>query len=130
VISKVLSSNDATVRLVMAVACPVVLLIVAVVVILLIMHRRHQKRMAELSRANHLAYANDEEELIGLRARPAGDSTLREFHEMDSSVTSGSGSGMPFHQRRTIAREIKLKGCIGKGRYGEVIDPSTALPRS
>ena len=62
------------------------------------------------------------DEMTGLRAHPVGDSTLREFHggDQDGSVTSGSGSGMPFLVQRTLAKQIQLGACIGKGRYGEV----------
>lgn len=34
--------------------------------------------------------------------------------------TSGSGSGMPSLEQRTIARQIELQREIGKGRFGEV----------
>uniref|UniRef100_A0A8C4WXZ4 receptor protein serine/threonine kinase n=1 Tax=Eptatretus burgeri TaxID=7764 RepID=A0A8C4WXZ4_EPTBU len=38
----------------------------------------------------------------------------------DHSCTSGSGSGLPFLVQRTVARQITLAECVGKGRYGEV----------
>ena len=38
----------------------------------------------------------------------------------EHSVTSGSGSGMPLLVQRTVAKQITLGECIGKGRYGEV----------
>jgi len=53
----------------------------------------------------------------GLRAIDVGDSTLADW--MDTA-TSGSGSGQPFLNQRTMARQIELLSCIGKGRYGEV----------
>jgi len=37
-----------------------------------------------------------------------------------SSSSSGSGSGLPLLLQRTIARQISLKECIGKGSFGEV----------
>ncbi|NXY34464.1 ACVR1 protein, partial [Pomatorhinus ruficollis] len=39
---------------------------------------------------------------------------------LDHSCTSGSGSGLPFLVQRTVARQITLVECVGKGRYGEV----------
>lgn len=36
------------------------------------------------------------------------------------SMSSGSGSGLPLLLQRTIARQIHLKECVGKGRFGEV----------
>ncbi|XP_050552081.1 activin receptor type-1 isoform X2 [Spodoptera frugiperda] len=54
----------------------------------------------------------------GLRATAAGDSTLREYLEW--SVTSGSGSGLPLMVQRTLAKQVSLCECVGKGRYGEV----------
>lgn len=53
-----------------------------------------------------------------VKAVPAGDSTLREY--LESSVTSGSGSGLPLMVQRTLAKQVTLKHCVGKGRYGEV----------
>ncbi|KAL0861263.1 hypothetical protein ABMA27_008824 [Loxostege sticticalis] len=54
----------------------------------------------------------------GLRAVAAGDSTLREY--LECSVTSGSGSGLPLMVQRTLAKQVTLIECVGKGRYGEV----------
>ncbi|XP_053618227.1 activin receptor type-1 isoform X2 [Plodia interpunctella] len=53
-----------------------------------------------------------------VRAVAAGDSTLREY--LESSATSGSGSGLPLMVQRTLARQVSLSDCVGKGRYGEV----------
>jgi len=102
------------VRLVMAVVCPVAVLGILVTLILLFMRYRHKKRMAELNVVD-MEY---QDELVGLRAQAAGDSTLREI--FDHSMTSGSGSGLPFLVQRTLAKQIQLRECIGKGRYGEV----------
>jgi len=112
-----LSYNENTqhiVRLVLAVVCPVMVLGLLVTLILLVMRHRHNKRMAELNTVD-LEY---HDELVGLRAQAAGDSTLREI--FDHSMTSGSGSGLPFLVQRTLAKQIGLRECIGKGRYGEV----------
>ncbi|XP_063897542.1 activin receptor type-1 isoform X1 [Helicoverpa armigera] len=55
---------------------------------------------------------------VGVRATAAGDSTLREY--LECSVTSGSGSGLPLMVQRTLAKQVSLCHCVGKGRYGEV----------
>lgn len=34
--------------------------------------------------------------------------------------SSGSGSGLPLLVQRTIAKQLALSQCVGKGRYGEV----------
>jgi activin receptor type-1 len=48
-------------------------------------------------------------------AKPTGEMEL-----MDMTVTSGSGSGLPFLIQRTVARTIKITELIGNGRYGQV----------
>nr|XP_060620033.1 serine/threonine-protein kinase receptor R3 [Anolis sagrei ordinatus]XP_060620034.1 serine/threonine-protein kinase receptor R3 [Anolis sagrei ordinatus]XP_060620036.1 serine/threonine-protein kinase receptor R3 [Anolis sagrei ordinatus] len=53
-----------------------------------------------------------------LKSSIAGDSTLEDL--MEDDCTTGSGSGLPFLVQRTVARQITLSECVGKGRYGEV----------
>ncbi|XP_051172434.1 bone morphogenetic protein receptor type-1B-like [Leptopilina boulardi] len=44
------------------------------------------------------------------------DHTLKDYIDQ----TSGSGSGLPLLVQRTIAKQLALEECVGKGRYGEV----------
>ncbi|XP_052604973.1 serine/threonine-protein kinase receptor R3 isoform X1 [Peromyscus californicus insignis] len=53
-----------------------------------------------------------------LKASEQGDSMLGDL--LDSDCTTGSGSGLPFLVQRTVARQVALVECVGKGRYGEV----------
>ncbi|XP_074836230.1 activin receptor type-1-like isoform X2 [Carettochelys insculpta] len=53
-----------------------------------------------------------------LKASVVGDSTLQDL--LNEDCTTGSGSGLPFLVQRTMARQITLVECVGKGRYGEV----------
>ncbi|XP_027524290.1 serine/threonine-protein kinase receptor R3 [Corapipo altera] len=53
-----------------------------------------------------------------LKASMVGDSTLEDL--LSDDCTTGSGSGLPFLVQRTVARQITLVECVGKGRYGEV----------
>lgn len=79
------------------------------------LRRTHRQRLVNQSKQDpDTYYAADEL----LRATPAGDSTLREY--LEHSMTSGSGSGLPLLIQRTLAKQISLSECIGKGRYGEV----------
>lgn len=109
--------NATILRLMLAILCPVIILGIALAIILLMMRHWHRRRMARLtsmegSQDPDYTYRDE------LRVTAAGDSTLREVFE--HSVTSGSGSGMPLLIQRTLAKQITLGECIGKGRYGEV----------
>ncbi|XP_062453168.1 serine/threonine-protein kinase receptor R3 isoform X2 [Rhea pennata] len=53
-----------------------------------------------------------------LKTSVLGDSTLEDL--LSDDCTTGSGSGLPFLVQRTVARQIALVECVGKGRYGEV----------
>lgn len=84
-------------------------------IVLWCMRRMHKHRLRNQSKRDlDTYYASDEL----LRATAAGDSTVREY--LEHSMTSGSGSGLPLLIQRTLAKQISLCECIGKGRYGEV----------
>ena len=51
-----------------------------------------------------------------MEAKPTGEMDVM----MDLTITSGSGSGLPFLIQRTVARTIKITEMIGNGRYGQV----------
>uniref|UniRef100_A0A8C6QSK1 Serine/threonine-protein kinase receptor n=1 Tax=Nannospalax galili TaxID=1026970 RepID=A0A8C6QSK1_NANGA len=75
----------------------------------------HVRRRQEKQRGLHSDLG--EPSLI-LKASDQGDSMLGDF--LDSDCTTGSGSGLPFLVQRTVARQVALVECVGKGRYGEV----------
>ncbi|KAE8747499.1 hypothetical protein FOCC_FOCC005830 [Frankliniella occidentalis] len=105
-------------KLIFAILGPVmVLLLPAGVLVVVYFKHKHRKRKQEAARTitdPDTYYASDDL----LRATAAGDSTLREY--LEHSLTSGSGSGLPLLIQRTLAKQISLAECIGKGRYGEV----------
>ncbi|XP_061471203.1 serine/threonine-protein kinase receptor R3 [Rhineura floridana] len=72
------------------------------------------------SRQRQMLFGSDELEDMDfmLKASIAGDSTLENL--LNDDCTTGSGSGLPFLVQRTVARQISLVECVGKGRYGEV----------
>lgn len=101
--------------LLLHVLCPLILVLALLLAAgVFLLRRRHRRQAAVLLATNDLdAFYRDE-----LRVSAAGDSTLREMFE--HSITSGSGSGLPLLIQRTLAKQIHLTDCIGKGRYGEV----------
>ncbi|XP_047201989.1 activin receptor type-1 isoform X1 [Girardinichthys multiradiatus] len=93
------------------VLAPVVFLVLLSAVSVLACRRLHHGRLQRLQEF-------DTEQGDGLITSNVGDSTLADL--LDHSCTSGSGSGLPFLVQRTVARQISLVECVGKGRYGEV----------
>ncbi|XP_021921868.1 activin receptor type-1 isoform X2 [Zootermopsis nevadensis] len=111
-----LDSTSYIMKLTLAILGPVLALGLLGALVLLLMRHTHRKRLMS---ARNMAdpetyYASDDL----LRVTAAGDSTLREY--LEHSLTSGSGSGLPLLIQRTLAKQISLSECIGKGRYGEV----------
>lgn len=102
-------------KLIGAILAPVLCLCVLCAIILLLMRRVYRHRLRNQSKQDPDTYYPSEDLL---RATAAGDSTLREY--LEHSLTSGSGSGLPLLIQRTLAKQISLAECIGKGRYGEV----------
>ncbi|CAH1365099.1 hypothetical protein MTP99_001397 [Tenebrio molitor] len=108
-------SMDYALKMTAAILGPVVVIGTLGAIILFLMRRVHRRRLCNESRLDpDTYYASDDL----LRATAAGDSTLREY--LENSLTSGSGSGLPLLIQRTMAKQISLTECIGKGRYGEV----------
>ncbi|ELT90987.1 hypothetical protein CAPTEDRAFT_109715, partial [Capitella teleta] len=103
-------------QLAVAILSPTLLLIVGCPLVFLLCRWRHRRRMDALTARERVLGAYD---FNGdLRAEQAGDSTLKDMYE--SSQSSGSGSGLPLLVQRTVARQVSLVECIGKGKYGEV----------
>ncbi|KAG5833847.1 hypothetical protein ANANG_G00280240 [Anguilla anguilla] len=99
--------------LAVVIVAPVIVLVVLSGIAILAFRRIHQNKMERLT-ARDAEYGT----IDGLIASNVGDSTLADL--LDHTCTSGSGSGLPFLVQRTVARQITLNECVGKGRYGEV----------
>ncbi|XP_073997478.1 type I BMP receptor saxophone isoform X2 [Rhodnius prolixus] len=100
-------------RLIVAVIGPVVGVVLVATIVLLLLRRNHIKRLN--SSPPHTSYSALPDDM---RISAPVDTTLRGYY--DDSMTSGSGSGLPLLIQRTLAKQISLAECIGKGRYGEV----------
>ncbi|XP_034028295.1 serine/threonine-protein kinase receptor R3 isoform X1 [Thalassophryne amazonica] len=71
------------------------------------------------ARRTHCRLGNAEDHDNKMLKVPNGDDpTYGEI--FDEFCTSGSGTGLPYLVQRTMARQISLVECVGKGRYGEV----------
>ncbi|XP_053701583.1 activin receptor type-1 [Synchiropus splendidus] len=95
------------------VLAPVVVLVLLSLLSVLACRRLHHGRLQRLQE-----FDTEQGAVDGLISSNVGDSTLADL--LDHSCTSGSGSGLPFLVQRTVARQISLVECVGKGRYGEV----------
>ncbi|XP_064598596.1 activin receptor type-1-like isoform X2 [Liolophura sinensis] len=104
-------SPKATLALVIVI--PIIVVCIITPLLILYFRYKHRQRMEELSARESCLLDRDE-----LRVTQVSDSSLKEL--FDESCTSGSGSGLPFLVQRTVARQVTLLECIGKGRYGEV----------
>ncbi|XP_076027344.1 serine/threonine-protein kinase receptor R3 [Genypterus blacodes] len=70
-------------------------------------------------RRTHCRLGNVEDQDVTILKVPSGDDpTYGDI--FDEFCTSGSGTGLPYLVQRTMARQISLIECVGKGRYGEV----------
>ncbi|KAL1020903.1 hypothetical protein UPYG_G00006190 [Umbra pygmaea] len=71
------------------------------------------------SRRRHLRLGHvEDQDLIKFKDPSKADPTYEDM--FDEFCTSGSGTGLPYLVQRTMARQISLVECVGKGRYGEV----------
>ncbi|XP_041806046.1 activin receptor type-1-like [Chelmon rostratus] len=106
-------SNYSVTTLAIVIVAPIIALIVLSAIAILVFRRIHHNQMERLT-SRDAEYGT----IDGLIASNVGESTLADL--LDHSCTSGSGSGLPFLVQRTVARQITLNECVGKGRYGEV----------
>jgi len=92
--------------------------IMVVFAILFCIRKKHIKNSDKIV-ADRLHQLEDQG--FPLVSRAVGDSTLKDSFGLEvSCITSGSGSGAPRMNPRSLAHDIKLLDCIGKGRYCEV----------
>ncbi|XP_028402960.1 TGF-beta receptor type-1-like [Dendronephthya gigantea] len=96
-----------TVIIAICISAPVCLITLAVMLFIYLRDRR-------LSMLHKNLIESDLE--VGENKMPE---SIQEIIEYDQTY-SGSGSGLPLLIQRTIARQVVLHDCIGKGRYGEV----------
>ncbi|XP_021234869.1 serine/threonine-protein kinase receptor R3-like [Numida meleagris] len=102
-------------NLLLLILVPLLTLLVLVALTILFFWKLAQHRRKRLLLFKHSDLGDTD---LMLKASMVGDSTLEDL--MNDDCTTGSGSGLPFLVQRTVARQISLVECVGKGRYGEV----------
>lgn len=105
--------EPAVTSLVLVTVLPVVLFVIIAILCTFLYWKLRRK-----SRKKSLARLIDFGNVDIVNASTVGDSTLGDL--LDDYCTTGSGSGLPFLVQRTVARQVTLVECVGKGRYGEV----------
>ncbi|XP_033943269.1 serine/threonine-protein kinase receptor R3 [Pseudochaenichthys georgianus] len=100
-----------TTRLELWIALSLLLLITTASVCGLVLFLRFRRAH---SRLNNL----EDHDVTMLKVPNGEDPTYGDI--FDEFCTSGSGTGLPYLVQRTMARQISLVQCVGKGRYGEV----------
>lgn len=93
------------------IAISLLLLLLAVGVFSMILFCRFRRSHCKLKNA-------DDHDVTMLKVPHGEDPTYGDL--FGEFCTSGSGTGLPYLVQRTMARQISLVECVGKGRYGEV----------
>lgn len=93
------------------IAISLLLLMVAVCVFIMVLFLR-------LRRTHWKLKNTDDHDATMIRDLHGEDPTYGDLY--GEFCTSGSGTGLPYLVQRTMARQISLVECVGKGRYGEV----------
>uniref|UniRef100_A0A8C2E8B3 receptor protein serine/threonine kinase n=1 Tax=Cyprinus carpio TaxID=7962 RepID=A0A8C2E8B3_CYPCA len=106
---KTVETEEKPIRVILLVGVPLLVLLVlsmaACGIVLWLRTRRQHHQLVE-------------HDTSMLKVPSGGDPTYGDI--FDEFCTSGSGTGLPYLVQRTMARQISLVECVGKGRYGEV----------
>ncbi|XP_075055791.1 activin receptor type-1-like isoform X2 [Mixophyes fleayi] len=109
----IIDKEPVVTSLVLVTVLPIVLFLILLIPLTFLFWKLKQS-----SRKKSLARLIDFGNADIVNASTVGDSTLGDL--LDDYCTTGSGSGLPFLVQRTVARQVTLLKCVGKGRYGEV----------
>lgn len=106
--------------LVLAISVPILVVMVMILILLLIYRQCHPRfgyQMVTKPFQNTVVIDLSSKKSTVSTYLDESQSTLKEMLE---STYSGSGAGNPMLVQRSIARQVSLAECVGKGRYGEV----------
>jgi len=108
--------------LVLAICVPIMVILMIILILILIY------KQCRPSRYHLVTKPLDNTVVIDMSSKSGGSTVTGTTYLGDSSTQkdtfedtySGSGAGNPLLVERSIARQVSLVECVGKGRYGEV----------
>jgi len=109
---------------VLAISVPV-LVVLVIVLILVLLYRQCFPRLGYTMVARPfqntvvIEWLGSNKSTVSTYLPDESQSTTKDPLELEASY-SGSGAGNPLLVQRSIARQVALKECVGKGRFGEV----------
>jgi len=106
--------------LVLAVCVPILVVLVLILTLIMVYRQCHPRlgyQMVTKPFQNTVVIDLSSKKSTVSTCLDESQSTLKEMLE---STYSGSGAGNPMLVQRSIARQVSLAECVGKGRYGEV----------
>jgi len=113
--------KDDQLLLVLAISVPVLVILVLILIVVLIYKQCHPRlgyQMVSKPFQNTVVIdLSSKKSTVSTYLPDESQSTLKEMLE---NTYSGSGAGNPILVQRSIARQVSLAECVGKGRYGEV----------
>jgi len=116
--------GDQHLLLVLAISVPV-LVVLVIVLILVLLYRQCFPRLGYTMVARPfqntvvIEWLGSNKSTVSTYLPDESQSTTKDPLELEASY-SGSGAGNPLLVQRSIARQVALKECVGKGRFGEV----------
>jgi len=107
--------------LILAIAVPIITLALVILISILIYRQCHPRfgyqMVAKPIQNTVVIDLGSSRPLTSSGCMDESQSTLKDMIE---STCSGSGAGLPILVQRSIARQVSLLECVGKGRFGEV----------
>jgi len=115
------TDHNQTLLLILAISVPTVVLLLVILIILLIYRqcspRSAYQMVGKPYPSTIVVDLSSSKSVVSTYLADESQSTQKESLE---STYSGSGAGNPMLVQRSIARQVSLKECVGKGRFGEV----------
>lgn len=115
------TADKSTLLLILAITVPIITLALIILISILIYRQCHPRFGYQMvSKPVQNTVVIDLGSKLPLTSSTCLDESQNTLKEMLESTCSGSGAGLPILVQRSIARQVSLLECVGKGRYGEV----------